>query len=521
MLGISLLLVSLGGGPGAADADLARADAHEATRIIDRALRAHWERRELTPSGPAPELEFLRRLYLDIVGRVPAAHEAERFAADEAPDKLPELIRFLVHESPEFPIHFGRILEGILQEKHAGDREFAVYLGRAAREGKGWDAVFREVLLGPWNDDSRPAQQFLVKRAKSLDEMTTATTRAFFGVDISCAKCHDHPLVDDWKQDHYFGMAAFFNRLELKKNKKLAEKPKGEVEFVTTGGEKRVARPRFLSGDALGEKAAEDGSALETRRKLLVGAALEDAGFFSRAIVNRMWAHFLGHGIVNPVDQMHSKNPPVIEGVLDELAADLVKHDYRLDRLVEAIVSSRVYALSSAPPASVEDSPSPDTFAHALLRPLSPRQFAASVALTVGNAWDEAIGADLSKLEKFRSDLDGRAKRLSGSGRLDAPGRQYQSSAREALYLSNHADLQKLISASGKGATGNLVTRLMELEDTAAIAQASVWATLGRKPQPDEVSRLARFVETIASRREACEQLVWALVTSAEFRFNH
>src|SRR5262249_33947387 len=158
-----------------------------------------------------------------------------------------------------------------------------------------------------------------------------------------------HPLVQDWKQDHYFGMAAFFNpTYEGSKGKRGAgvqEKPTAPVSFVTTKGQRRTARTMFLSGRVI-EEPAEKNAAV-SRREQLVRVALEEKGFFSRAIVNRLWAYFLGRGLVQPLDQMHSANPPAVPDLLEWLADDFAAHGYRLDRLVAGLVLSRAYQLAS------------------------------------------------------------------------------------------------------------------------------------------------------------------------------
>src|SRR5262249_11743192 len=177
---------------------------------------------------------------------------------------------------------------------------------------------------------------------QSLDDLTNDTARVFFGVNVSCAKCHDHPLVSDWKQDHYYGMASFFNRTQGKRGGDVQEKSDGDVQFVTTKGERRTAKVMFLSG-----RMAD--AAKPARREQLGQIALEDRHFFSRAIVNKLWAYLLGRGLVQPVDQMHSANPPAIPGLLEWLGDDLAANGYDLDRLIAGIVCSRVYQLSSVP----------------------------------------------------------------------------------------------------------------------------------------------------------------------------
>ena len=175
------------------------------------------------------------------------------------------------------------------------------------------------------NSDEKPALAFLKARAGSLDDLTNDTSILFFGVNVSCAKCHDHPLVDDWTQDHFYGMASFFTRTYLTKKNTLAEKSTGGIKFKTTSGEEKQARFMFLTGTEVPEPkvelSAEQRKALvaEEKRQMkdakapaakvpgfsprakLVELALgvDDRRFFSRAIVNRIWLRLMGRGIVD------------------------------------------------------------------------------------------------------------------------------------------------------------------------------------------------------------------------------
>src|SRR5262249_47370846 len=152
--------------------------------------------------------------------------------------------------------------------------------------------------------------------------------------------------------------------------------------------------------------------------------ALEEKGFFSKAIVNRLWAHLLGRGLVHPLDQMHSANPPSVPGVLEGLADDLASHGYDLDRLVAGIVTSRVYQLSSAKP-SGGDAPDEKHFAQAPLKSLTPAQYALSLLIATGDgSFDEAKTPE-ARLRKYR-DLEGQAAGLAKPGALDGRAERYQ-----------------------------------------------------------------------------------------------
>jgi hypothetical protein len=507
----SLLFVLALPNPAAAGADRF-ADAPKLAARIDDFFAKHWKSEGIKPAGPADDATFLRRLTIDLAGRVPTHEEAVAFAQDRGADKRARAIRRLM-EGPEYALAMGRALDETIQGKYAGDADFIEYLRSAVAAHRPWDAMFRDMMLGPWDTKERKrADRFLARRQNSLEELTADTTGVFFGVNVSCARCHDHPLVADWTQDHYYGMASFFVRTaEAGKGKKdVGEKPVADIQFVTTKGERRSAKLMFLTGRTL------DLAAKQGRREQLVKVALEEKTFFGRAIVNRLWAHFLGRGLVHPLDQMHSANPPSVPGVLEWLGDDLTTHGYDLDRLVAGIVSSRVYQLSSAKP-SEGDPPGDKEFARALLRPLSPQEYALSLLLATGDGSFDGMKTADARAKKYR-ELEGQASGLAKPGTLDGRAEKYQASTGEALFLSNRADVQKLMAPSGK----NLVARLAALPENGTMVDTAVWTVLGRAPETDERTFLAEWVAgRKGDRAKACGELVWALVTSAEFRFNH
>jgi hypothetical protein len=503
--------------PGAEPAPADRlADAPKVAAKVDEFLNKHWQTNNIKPSAACDDATFLRRLTLDLAGRIPTRAEAAAFAEDKSSDKRTKAVRRLM-ESPEYALNMGRVLDDMIQGKYAGDAEFLEYLRACVAEHRPWDALFREVMLGPWDTKERKrADRFLARRQNNLDELTNDTARVFFGVNVSCAKCHDHPLVADWTQDHYYGMASFFARTAeagkgKKKDGEVGEKPVADIMFVTKGGQRRTAKAMFLSG-----KVADAPAANQTRREQLVKLALDEKAFFSKAVVNRLWAHLMGRGLVHPLDQMHSANPPSVPGVLEYLADDLVAHGYDLDRLVAGLASARVYQLSSTK-AGDGDAPSEKDFAQAPLKPLTPQQYALSIALAVGDgSLDEAKTPD-ARAKKYR-ELEGQTGGLLRPKLIDERGDRFQSSTGEALFLSNSPEVQKLLAPSGK----NLVARLTALTESGQAVDAAVWTVLGRAPDADERAVLVKFLdEHKAERPKACGELVWALLTSAEFRFNH
>jgi hypothetical protein len=515
--------------------------------LIDRRLADHWRAAGAAPAPMADDAEFLRRITLDLTGRLPDDEERRLFVAASTERRRTELVERLL-AGPEFPLHFARVVDDWIQRDKHGDDAFVEWLRTSLSARRSWDAMFAAMLVGPWDADAeRPANRFLTKRAKNLDALTADGSRAFFGVDITCARCHDHPLVEDWKQQHYYGLASFFHRTQLsgpKEKESIGEKKEGELSFAVKGGTTQTARPMFLDGVLVSLEEPKDTAKKAepaSRRKLLVDAALREKKFLSRAAVNRVWAWFFGRGLVEPVDQMHSGNPASVPKLLNELADDFAVQGYDLQRLVRQIVMSRAYgATYRAPENAVEPQRrrdaektgggerkedggvSIDLFLAPRLRPLTPRQYSLSlVAALSGDGLGSLSGT--ARAQRYR-ELEKTAAALCGE--LDPTVEGYQAGYREALYVTNHAAFQKLIgSATESPSPNSLVAKLTALGNDEARVIAAFTAFLGRHPTIEESRAVLNSWKSAATAsipiHERVADLLWAIATSAEFRFNH
>jgi hypothetical protein len=524
------------------------ADPLPADRPIEEAVDFYVDallKRDNIPAAPVTDdATLLRRTTLDLAGRIPTVVEAQAFAASSEPDKRVKLVERLL-ASPDFALHQRNEFDTFLM-RDKQNNEWREWLLKSFQADKPWDTMFREIMLGREdNDAERPALTFLKERANSLDDVTNDTSVLFFGVSINCAKCHDHPLVVDWTQDHFYGMSSFFNRTFVTKKKKyLAEVDDGVVRYTPLHEkEEKVAATMFLTGgkideppplgDSNDDKKARDKRRKEfdesetpppapafSRRAKLVESALaaESRGFFARSIVNRLWTRLMGRGLVTPVDQMHSANPASHPELLEWLARDLAEHGYDLKRLVRGLVLSQAYARSSRWD-SAGERPDAKYFAVANVRPLSPRQYA--MALHVSTAASEEWSRLADKPDDWarrRSDLENQAQGLAQ--RFEIPGENFQVSVNEALLFSNSDQIQKDLLRDGRD---RLVGQLKTLKDKPPeLIQAAFLATLSRPPQPDEVELFTKFLSDRGDRfDQAVLQLVWVLVTTGEFRFNY
>ena len=509
-------------------------------KAIDHYIQARLTERQVQPAPAADDCTLVRRTSLDLQGRIPTVAETKQFVDSTDADKRVKLVDAML-ASPDFAYHFRNQLDTLLMlGQNGAPGEWREYLLKSARQNRPWNLMFRDMLIGNEDDpEAKGATAFVRVRAKELDELTNDTSSIFFGVNVSCAKCHDHPLVEDWKQDHYFGMASFFQRTYVTKKNGIAEKFSGEVKFKTTKGEDKIAKLMFLTGTTIEEpviqvsaeekkkqdeevkKQTQDDKAGPpptppfSPRTKLVEVALQTGNdqFFARAIVNRIWAMYLGRGLVHPLDQMHSGNPASHPELLEWLSRDLIQHQFDLRRLVRGIVLSQTYARSSEWNASSEP-PAADIFAVALVRPLSPRQY--SMSLRIASSSPEAYKPATEDWQKRRDDLERSCEGFANQ--FELPGENFQVGVDEALLFSNSPQFtDDYLRDSGD----RLVGVIKAQPDRGAQINTAYWSALSRAPSADEVAACEQFMAKRTEPVAGLRQMVWALLTSPELRFNH
>jgi hypothetical protein len=503
-------------------------------QAIDHYIDALLTQDEIIPARQADDTTLVRRLTLDLVGRIPTAVEADTYVRSSHPDKRAKLVDRLI-ASPGFARHQAAQFDAMLAGPAGPDRRrggVGDYLANALTDGKTWDRIFRELMLP---DDSDPKQngaaEYLRGRAKDIDKMTVDVSVAFFGVNVSCAQCHDHPHVADWKQDHFYGMKSFFART-YEAGGKLAERPAGLVKFKPTKGPERSAKLMFLTGatvetDTNRELTKEEAKAAGKQKSAppapefsaraeLVELALRpgESEYFARSIVNRMWHRLLGYGLVNPLDQMHSESLPTHPDLLAWLARDTAAHGYDLRRLVRGIVMSDTYSRASRYPSG---SHPPDVyFAVASLKPLTPMQLATSlkIASTDPAAFDGLKAGDLEeKIEAIERSVRGFASQIA------QPTDDFQVGVGEALLFSNSDRVAKEFLTDGDG---SLLGRVKGFADPRDAVNLMVRSAYNRPATAEELEALTGYVRRRSDRpAEAYRQVLWALLTSAEFRFCH
>ncbi len=512
---------------------------------IDKQIAAGFGANAKHIAPRAGDDEFLRRVYLDLVGTTPTVAELNEFLADSAKDKRAKLIDKLL-ASPGHARRMAWHLDVMLMERGADSKvpraAWEAYLVAAFAENKPYDALVRELLSADGSDPkTRPAAKFFLDRNLEPHAVTKDIGRIFLGRNMQCAQCHDHPTVDDYKQADYYGIQAFLNRSFLFPNANvptavIAEKAEGDVSFMSVFDKNKKLNstaPRMPGGKPIEEPKAEKGKEYKvapaanvkpvptySRREQLAGAVTSaENKAFARNAANRVWAMMMGRGIVHPVDVDHGNNRPSHPELLNELAAEFVAHKYDMKWLVREIALSDVYQRSSETPAGLDDPPA-DRYLVAIMKPLTPEQFAYAAMQATGHTDAEraALGAKWTEAQ-----LDARLAPRLGPFRAmlgrggDATADTFSSTLDQTLFLKYGSAVRGLLTPRA----GNLTDRLNKITNPDAVADELFAAVFSRRPTADERKDVADALKNTTDRGKTINEMVWALVASAEFRFNH
>lgn len=478
----------------------------------------------------ADDAEFLRRVFLDFVGRIPNSTETREFLDDAAADKRAKQIDKLL-ASDEFPNRMADLMHVMLMERRGEHPEWIAYLRDSFKQNKPWDVLARELISpDPKNEQTRASAFFLSKRLEHYGQnaidypiLTRDVGRLFLGMDLQCAQCHDHLFIKDYKQADFQGMYVVFLNTALRSDTKFPAVSENlltkKIEFQSVfdpekksigprvPGREEIAIPAFAKGEeyleAPDKKTKTPGrpkfSPLE---QLANQVTAPDNTQFAKSIVNRVWFVAMGRGLVHPLDLHHSENPPSHPELLELLARELLEHKFDLKWLLRELALTRTYQRSGVLPVDAKE-PLPELFAVALEKPLSAEQLFSSVTLAVGGSPNEPL--KLKFLKAFANPP------------MEPEG-EFAPSLRAALFLMNDADLLKHIDPQ----PGSLLTRLKTLGSAEAVADELYLSVLSRRPTADEAAEVAEQLQRAGERRDAVmKQLVWALLASAEFCLNH
>ena len=549
---------------------------------VDKLTAALWEKAGLTAASTSGDAEFLRRASIDLIGRIPTLEEAERFLADKAQDKRVRLVDALL-ASPEYAEHWADVSLDLFVgqefrkpglEKRLDPR--AYYLA-AFRENRPYDRMAREMLTFSGEIVPNAPGVFVASHVKGggPEVMAAVTARLFLGVQIQCAQCHDHPYDDRYKQEDFYGLAAFFARTKTKQEKIAAlaapapgaatltataappattmagagemggetgapsmaaleraankddkvytvfDRPNGQMKFKKNGADKEtVVQPRFFGRNV--EALAGEGRR-DTLARAVVGSDL-----FAKTFVDRTWEQLFGRGIVEPWDDLGGERDAKHPALLTQLADDFRASGYDVKHLLRLLVLSRAYGLTSRNPAasatpaaasadtaSAPPPPDPTTsFARAAVRRLTPEELFRSLIIATGVDRLEQLDAD-----KVQKRIERALKEYSFIFADDemAEVNTFNGNIPQALLLFNG----ELTNQGAKQRPGSNLARILSASnDPTTRLRQMFLTTYTRPPTETEQARLLPALKD-QSGRAAYEDLFFALLTSTEMLTNH
>lgn len=495
---------------------------------IDLSLRAAREAAGVQSAPPATDAEFLRRVFLGIVGKIPTVAEAREFLDDESPDKRRRLVEDLLDRAA-YATHFANTWRELILPGANGNPEsrglvppFEGWLRLRFAANTPYDELAAEILTAVQQPAAMNAAPFAANDNAPLsplafyqvneqkpENLAANTARVFLGLQVQCAQCHDHPFAD-WKQTQFWQLAAFFGGAagDAAAGTMPSDDPAQrtiaipELDVVVEASFLDGSRPDWRPGDG-------------RRTALARWITGPENPFFARAAVNRVWEMYFGHGFVEPVDDLDPANPASHAELFDEVAAQFVLHDYDLKYLVRAIAATEAYQVSSRTKETGESDPR--LFARMPLRQMTPEQLFDSLVQATG--YRERIAEDQS-LNPFAED--------SVRGQFQSRFRQAQRRTEAATSI-----LQALALMNGAFVAD--ATSLQESETLAAVAEMPLLgaetrvetlflATLTRRPTPEEAAEFTSYVESggaTGDARAALADVFWALLNGAEFVLDH
>ena len=459
---------------------------------IDRHIADRWAADKLTPAEPADDATFARRVYLDLIGRIPTTAEVRSFLDDKAADKRAKLADRLIHTAPHARHTASRwrrewVPQADTPQFASLSDDFEAWLAGEFRRGTGLDRIARRLLTANKVTEKETPTTFLTAGEYKPENLAANTARAFLGVNLDCAQCHDHPFAR-WTRDQFWQTAAFFTR------------PTTDAKFqIALPGGKKTVGAKLLDDPqpAWPAEVADD----TARRVLADWVTAKENPYFAKNAVNRAWAHLFGIGLVEPLDDLSGQNPASHPELLDELATAFADGGFDLRHLYAALVRTKAYQQSSAGKAT-----DPRLFARAAVRGLTGEQLFDSLRVAAGlpPTRDDlnplTAGRDRRRfVEQFRAERTGLAQR----------------SILQSLALMNNARTATLTDPARTPALQAVADA--PFLDGAGKVEALFLAAFARQPTADELAA----VKASADSADGLADLFWALLNSTEFNTNH
>jgi len=494
---------------------------------VDELVYRKLRQLQFEPAQRSGDREFLRRVHLDVTGQLPGPELVESFVEDQGQQKRATLIDRLL-ESEEHAAFWAQKWGDLLRvsKRQIGQGsvfKFNRWLVNAVAANMPYDRFAREILTARGSSLVHPAANYYRAAGNTLDAMETSA-QLFLGSRIQCAKCHNHPF-ERWTQDNYYGLAAFFNRIERKKTGKGDElivypKKDGEVTHPATGKKMSPWAPKAGVIDMPASFDRRDAFS-----EWLTG---QDNPFFARVEANRIWAHLMGRGIVEPFDDFRDTNPPSNPPLLDALADDFRKSGYDRRHLVRTILNSNTYQATSRTTRFNEEDLR--YFSHYQPRMLTAEQLVDALGLVTGRPMKfVGVPASMKATQLPAPDLKphnrGRIGEIEFMKVFGQPERQTicecergdDSSLGQALEMYNGRLLHDMITAGD----GHLHRWIGEKVGEEEIVKRLYLAALCRPPGAQELALHLEYIRQAKNPKEALEDTLWIVLNKSEFLFQH
>ncbi len=517
-------------------ADCLCAEVPALAKAIDQAIQKRLDQEKIPASPRAADAEFLRRVYLDLTGRIPTYDQAVAFLDSDSANKRAELIDELLARR-EFGWHLANHWRELIVDRGAENigqaREnswaFITWLEAGINSERGWDQIVRDILTAEGEVKTNPAGTFILANRMGVfpkpEEMTGMTGRLFMGINLRCAQCHDHPYVETWTQDDFWGVAAFFSQVRdhnlggdnsarapmyfekaMEDPKKLksyagAQKRNGIIpaepgpQIAVPKGSDPNATLKMVKAKFFLDKEPKLAVEGPYRKALADWLTAKDNPYFARATVNRLWAHFFARGLIPALDDARPDQPASHPELLALLEKEFKAGGFQLKPIVRALCNSDAYQRTSKPLAG--NAQDQTLFSRQSLRLLTSDQVIDALAIAMGRNPTEGKNRDQQTAPFATSKADGDPKEFS------------------------HGVQQTLLLMNG-GITGQTPNNFGKLTvgKSKEVAITNLYlAVLSRRPRSEELERALTYVQD-APPNEGTRDVFWALVNSAEFIFN-
>ena len=511
------------------------------TKHLDRHISAVLKREGIHPSKMSQDTEFLRRVHLDLTGKIPAPEEVLDFLKDGSANKRQKKIDQLIGGEAYIDYWSGLWVNWLIGRRGDNDDQrigLATWVRDALTRNMPYNQFVQELIAADGELRDNGAGNYIMRYERSPAVLTSHSSRLFLGLPMQCAECHDHK-TEVWSQKDYYGIAAFFNGIESEQKgyietMDMAGNEKRMENFLITNAPRKAmwvermdaeVAPRFLGGTEY------EGSLTKRREALAQWMTDKSNPYFSKAIVNRIWKHFMGRAFVEPIDGFGEENPPTNPDLLDWLAEDLVIYDYDLQHLMRTILNSETYQRTSETHKDNKDDER--YYSHAYVKPLSAEQFFYSLLQATG----------FERLQQVK--MEG-AKKQGGEDRINMLRdleRKKREHLQKFLFLLDNGEMEEIEAFNGTvpqalmmingnmvndsashGERGSFVNYVLEKWRAPADRLEYIYLNvLSRLPTAKEKTYFQRYMERSLYRNKdlAYEDLYWVLLNSAEFSLNH